>query len=167
MSLTAQLFTKLTATQTRTLPLSTPTDALAVNLNLAPTGDQMYHTRQTLEAEGAVLIDLSNLSNGVGESFAFQAIRLAAVINRAPDGYVGASGDLERRVQVGGAASDAFIGWFGDASDVEEIGPGGQVFHYDPYGWTVAAGQNVLRIANLDAENEVTVDLVLIGDQTE
>ena len=70
-------------------------------------------------------------------------------------------------VQVGGAASNAFINWVSSATDVIEVGPNGIFFLMNP----IAAGYAVtdltgdlLTITNGGGGTSVTYDIIIIGE---
>jgi hypothetical protein len=64
---------------------------------------------------------------------------------------------------VGGAASNAFQGWFGDAADTEVIAPGGVALHHRASGWGVTAGTgDKLKIANASGAS-ATYQIAILG----
>jgi hypothetical protein len=64
---------------------------------------------------------------------------------------------------VGGAASNAFLGPFGDATDVLVLKPGARFVAFDPAGWTVTPSTgDILKVANA-AGASATYRIKLLG----
>ena len=70
---------------------------------------------------------------------------------------------------VGGAATNAFINWVGNATDIITVQPNGIFFLMNPtaggYAVTAATG-DILKIANSGAGTSVTYDIIIIGETT-
>lgn len=69
-------------------------------------------------------------------------------------------------VVVGGAASNGFINWVGDATDVINVRPGGVFMLVAPdstaYAVTASTG-DILKVANSSSGTSVTYTIVIIG----
>jgi hypothetical protein len=104
-------------------------------------------------------LDLAGvLVNALGQTLTFTAIK-AIRIHADPDNG--------GNVVVGGAASNAFPGPFGDATDTLSIAPGGLVTMVNPSaaGWAVNAGTgDKLKIANSDSEDPASYSIEIIGE---
>jgi hypothetical protein len=77
-----------------------------------------------------------------------------------------ASSANTNNVLVGGAASNQFINWVGNSSDIVVVKPGGILFLYTPTdpGYAVTAGTgDLLKIANSGAGTGVTFDIYIGG----
>lgn len=73
------------------------------------------------------------------------------------------SGGDTSGVRVGGASSNEFQGWFGNAGDQQDVFPSGPPLQQgDPTGKTVGSSNKNIKIANLGAAN-VTVRIALGG----
>lgn len=120
--------------------------------------NQAYSGRRTLAASATENLDLSGgLTNAFGTSLVFAAIKAILIVAAA-----GNTND----VVVGGAASNGFISWVGDATDTVKVKPGGMLLIAAPNaaGFDVDAGTaDLLKIANGGAGTGVTYDVVIIG----
>jgi hypothetical protein len=66
-------------------------------------------------------------------------------------------------VTFGGAASNAFLGPFGDATDVLILKPGARAVIFDPAGWAVTAGTaDILKVTNASGAS-ATYRIKLLG----
>lgn len=117
--------------------------------------DLVWHDRRTLDSTSEDLDLAGSLTDAFGNTVTFANIRAIAIKNRETDtGY-----DLA----VGGAASNQFVNWVADSSDIVNIGPDGVFLLYSPVdGYDVTADTgDTLKI---DAgSNSVTYDIVVIG----
>lgn len=68
-------------------------------------------------------------------------------------------------VEVGGAATMGFAGWFKSITDIVVIPPGGQFSICHPgAGWTVTAGSgDLLKIANSSTGSTVSYKIKIVG----
>jgi hypothetical protein len=69
-------------------------------------------------------------------------------------------------VLVGGAASNAWLGWVGDVTDVVKVKPGGSFVWIAPDvngGAVVAATGDFLKVANSSSGTSITYDVIIIG----
>jgi len=124
----------------------------------ASQANQAYAARRTIPASSNESLDLSGgLANAFGTSLAFTTIKAIAITAAA-----GNTND----VVVGGAASNGFISWVGDATDTVKVKPGGMLLIAAPNaaGFAVTAGTgDLLKVANSGAGSGVTYDIVVIG----
>jgi hypothetical protein len=69
-------------------------------------------------------------------------------------------------VLVGGAASNAWVGWVGDVTDVVKVKPGGTFVWIAPDvngGAVTAATGDLLKVANSSSGTSITYDVIIIG----
>jgi hypothetical protein len=163
MSLTTRITTRVEATHTIPLDLTTPTSLLdhLTRIDLADgTGadqaNRIWHDTRTVNASSSDDIDLTAvLTDAFGATLTFA--RIKALLIRAAAG----NGDV---LNVGGDAA-ALVGWVADASDIVKVRPGGLLLLAAPdataYAST-ATTADILQIANPDDE-AATYDIVLIG----
>lgn len=116
---------------------------------------------RTLSASASENLDLNGvLTDAFGAAIAFTKIK-AMVIYAAPTNT--------NDVLVGGAASNGFITWVGDPTDVIKVKPGGLAVFVAPdangYGVTAATG-DILKVANSGAGTSITYTIILIGVAT-
>jgi hypothetical protein len=120
--------------------------------------DLLYSATRTLAASASEELDLSGaLADTLGNTCVFADVRMICVV---------AASTNTNNVLVGGAASNQFINWVSDATDVIVIKPGGVLFLYAPtdpgYAVTAATG-DLLKIANSGAGTGVTYDIYIGG----
>jgi hypothetical protein len=120
-------------------------------------GDLLWSDERILSATSEN-IDLAGggLSDGLGSALAFVKVKGIYIRNMATTaGY---------NLLVGGAATNAFINWVGDATDIVNVGPGGALLLYNPsaagYAVTAATG-DILKIDS--GANAITYRIVIIG----
>lgn len=164
-ALQATLVLTLTGLQSQGLDLGTATFPLRVarrqdfaNGAGANQASQLFSDRRTVAAATVDSLDLSgSLVNVYGESVAFTKIKglmLVASSENVPD------------LIVGGAASNAWVGPFGDATHTLRLTPGGILLLTAPDadGYAVTAGTaDILALENEDADDAATYDVVLWG----
>lgn len=111
---------------------------------------------RTLNASSSESLDLAGvLTNAFGSTLTFTKIKgLIITANSANT----------NSVLVGGAASNAFVNWVADSTDIIQL-PAGSVFSFfNPAGYVVTASTgDLLKIANSSSGTSVTYDIVLIG----
>jgi hypothetical protein len=94
----------------------------------------------------------------LGATLAFTAIKAILIVADAAN---------TNDVVVGGAASNAFVGPFADATDKINVGPG-DVFlitRRSAAGLAVAAGTgDILKVANGGAGSAVTYRIIILGE---
>lgn len=118
----------------------------------------VFADERTLSASATENLDLAGgLSDVFGNVITFTKIK-AILVQASP----GNTND----VLVGGAASNGFIPWVGDATDVVKVKPGGcfAIVAPDANGLAVtAATGDILKVANSAGSTSVTYKIVVIG----
>ncbi len=165
MALTGEVIFKVNGTYTSSKDLSTVTDPFALSNNIAissGTGanqaDLLFHDQRTIAASSNEDLDLAGgLTDSFGATLTFVKIKTI---------YVSAASANTNSVVVGGAASNQFINWVGDATDKINILPGGAFMICAPSaaGYAVTAGSgDLLRVANSSSGTTVTYNIVVEG----
>jgi hypothetical protein len=119
--------------------------------------DLIFNDTRTIAASGSEDLDLAgSLAGPFGETLTF--VKVKAILVQAASGNT-------NNVEVGGAASNAFVGPFKDSSDIVAIPPGGAALFAAPTnGWTVTAGTgDLLKVANSAGSTGVTYTITIIG----
>lgn len=161
LSLTLKVLSKLT----NALDLSSPLDELSKDYSVtlgsgngANQGNSHFHDTRTLAASATEELDLAGgLTGPFGATVTFTKVK--ALIIRAASGNV-------NDVLIGGAAVNAWVAPFGDATDVVKVKPGGTLVLIAPdaNGYAVTAGTgDKLKVANSAAGTSVTYDVIVIG----
>lgn len=118
----------------------------------------MFSDQRTLTASATEELDLAGvLTDLYGQTITFTKIRAILIKAAAANA---------NNVLVGGAASNAFSTFLGDATDVIVIRPGGTLLLVAPdaTGYAVTAGTgDKLKIANSAGGTSVVYDIVLLG----
>lgn len=165
MALTTTLNVSMSAVQTSAKDLGTarfPVDyakrLILASGTAAGQADQLWSDTRTITASGTDPLDLAgSLVDALGATLTFARVKGLIVCAAA-----GNTND----VIVGGAASNAFINWVGDATDKVKVKPGGVFCLFAPaatgYPVTASTGDQLL-IANSGAGTSVTYDVVIIG----
>lgn len=168
MGLTTKIDISLEATATLAQDLGTLSFPLKVSrvFSLADgTGadqaNQVFSDTRSLAASGSEDLDLAGgLSNAFGQTLTFSAVKAL---------LIKASSSNAHDLKVGGAATNAFASWVGDATDVLVIKPGGALLLVAPdadgYAVTVDTG-DVLTVANGGAVSAISYDIVIVGVAT-
>jgi len=166
-SLTLAARVQLNALGTVANALSNPNDNLTIDEVLsaafgATAGlvNQYHSGRYALTASGgitpSVSLDLAALLNPLGLACNLATVKAVLIVNRSTAGTPAV-------IEVGKGAATPFVGWFSDASDAEKIEALGVSFHTAlTAGWGTT-GANILKIANLDAADAATFDIVIVG----
>jgi hypothetical protein len=165
MSLTTKLAVTLNAVQVSNKDLTSvraPIDyAKAMQLasgTAAGQADLIFSDQRTITASGTDALDLAgSLVDALGSTLTFA--RVKGLIVYAASGNV-------NDVVIGGAASNTWVNWVGDATDKVKVKPGGIFCLFAPgaNGYPVtAATADQLLIANGGAGTSVTYDVVIIG----
>lgn len=165
MALITTLDVGLKASQTSPKDLTTAT----ANVNYAKrlilaTGtatnqaDLIFSDNRTITASGTDALDLAgSLVDALGVTLSFARVKGLIVVAAAAN---------VNDVVIGGAASNTFINWVGDATDKIKVKPGGVFCLFAPgatgYPVTAATGDQLL-IANSSSGTSVTYDVVIIG----
>jgi hypothetical protein len=150
---------------TSSADLGTPTFNLDMPITLKEFGPgasagqvaKLFSDTRTLAASATESLDLSGaLVDALGQPTVFTVVKIL---------LVKASPANTNNVLVGGAAANAFVGPFADATDIVSIPPGGcAMFVHPGAGWTVtAATGDLLKIANSAGTTGVTYDIVVAG----
>lgn len=119
--------------------------------------DRIFADQRSINASSSENLDLAGaLADPYGATITFAKVK--AILVRAATTNGG-------NIVVGGAASAAFVGPFGDSSDVLEIPAGGVAMLAAPAGgWPVTATTaDILKIANDDSGAAGVYDVVIIG----
>lgn len=150
-------FTSVLDLATGTVPLNFNKSQKLTNGVLANQADLIFHDQRTLGGSANEDLDLAgSLLDAFGATLTFVKIKGLFLFAAAANGDV---------IEIGGAASNAFINWVGDATDQVRVRPGGAfgLFAPDLTGYAVTAGTgDLLRITNADASS-ATYDIVIIG----
>jgi len=126
------------------------------------TGDdqanQAFSDTRTLTASSTENLDLAgSLLDAFGNTLTFTKVKALIVT---------ASAANTNDVLVGGAASNAMATFFGDATDVVKVKPGGTLLLMAPesagYAVTASTG-DLLKIANSSSGTSVTYTIIIIG----
>lgn len=164
-SLTSRLTIAAFATLTSALDLATGAVPLQLSESYdwtsgtgANQADLIWHDERTLAASTSENLDLAGgLTDAFGNVLTFA--RIKGII-------VAASLANANLVQVGGAASNAFVNWVANSSDIINVRPGATfaMVAPDATAYAVTGGTaDILKIANSGAGTPVTYDIVLIG----
>jgi hypothetical protein len=134
-------------------------DLGAAALTIPNSADALFNKRATLAASANVDHDLSGtLVDPLGGTVVFAKVYAIAIYAESTN---------VNNVVLGGAAANAFLGPFADATDKVVITPKGSVLLLNPLGWTVTAGTgDLLRVANGGAGSSVGYRLLVIGSTT-
>lgn len=118
----------------------------------------MFSDIRTLTASSTENLDLAgSLVDAFGTTLTFAKIKALIVIADA-----GNTND----VLVGGAGSNTMLTFFGDATDIVKVKPGGMLVLVAPdatgYAVTASTG-DILKVANSSSGTGVTYKIILIG----
>lgn len=120
---------------------------------------KVFSDTRTISASSSESLDLAGvLTDAFGATLTFAEIK-ALIIKAA----VGNTND----VIVGGAASNAWVGHVGDATDTITVKPGGTLCLIAPNaaGYAVVASTgDILKVANSGGTTGVTYDIIIIGN---
>lgn len=156
---------KIVATGDKVLGLNTAKDRVNKDYSIflgtgtaANQASNSFHDQRTITASSSENLDLAGvLTNAFGTTLTFTKIK--AVIIHAASTNV-------NDVLVGGAATNAWIGWVGDATDIVKVKPGGTLIWVAPDnigGAVVAATGDILKVANSSSGTSIVYDIVIIG----
>jgi len=163
----SKVYIKFEVQPTRSLDLVTINAPLSYSKTFTLTSgtstnqaQQMFTDSRALAASTSESIDLAaSLTNGFGQTITFTAIKCIYIENLSTS---------TTTFSIGGAASNQFINWVADASDIIKIRPGGCVLLMAPdatgYAVTAATG-DILKVLN-DHSAEQTYKIVIIGEGT-
>lgn len=167
MTQSASISLSLAVSQSVAGDVNTAKNAIAVNSLLqllngtgADQANQAFSDERTLAASTSESLDLAgSLTDAFGASITFTKIKGMLVM--ADEG----NGD---NIEVGGAASNGFASFLGDASDVVLVPPGGLCLLTAPGadGFSVTASTgDLLKINNADSGAAGSYTIVLIGTE--
>jgi hypothetical protein len=167
MALSFSLQIGIRATQTSPLDLSTPVDPLVYNLSAvfaSGTGsgqcDKLFHDTRTLTTGASEDLDLAgSLLDFQGNAITFAKVKFILIHNKS----------TTRTLTVGGAASNQFINWVGNANDVINLPPSTTgapsvlllLAPASGYAVTAATG-DLLKITN-DSGASAVYDIIIAG----
>lgn len=150
--------------QTKDADLSSPVDEVKLTRRWSYTpgtangqADIQFHDTRTLAASASESLDLAGiLANAFGNT-----VTMAEVVAL----YIEASAANTNDVLIGPAASNGFLGPFGDASDRLKIAPGKAMMIQAPAaGWAVTAGTgDLLFVGNGGSGTPVTYTIILVA----
>lgn len=170
MAINGSIYTLLNILHTSELDLTTPTESLgsfAYNIRDGDDANQMnllWHDQRTISGSSSEDLDLrGSLTDAFGTTVNFADVRLI-IVKSSSDNSTGSSD----YIQVGGAASNAFINWVGSSTDKVQIRAGGLLLLYAPTdeGYDVTGGTaDILTISNTDGNN-ATYDIYIGGTST-
>ena len=120
--------------------------------------DLMWSDTRTLNASTSEDIDLAGALTDAafGATLTFARVKAIIIYSKLA---------ANKRLSVGGAASNAFINWVGDASDVINVDPGGCFVLINPTatGYAVTADTgDILKITNASG-GASTYDIIILG----
>lgn len=120
----------------------------------------VHSERYTLIASGTQVINLSSITDDLGQSVALSAVKL--IVIRAASGNAA-------DVTVKPNGSGGFVAPFNAATDTLKLAPGGAIVLANPAaaGWTVTAtSADKLLLTNTSGAATATVDIMIIGTGT-
>lgn len=123
--------------------------------------NEVFSDTRTLADSATENLDLNGtaLQNAFGTNIAFARVKFIFIKNKS----------ATQVLSVGGAASNQFINWVGDATDVVKIRPGGFLLlvAVDATGYAVTASTgDLLKIANGNAGQAADYDVIIGGALT-
>ncbi len=146
--------------------LSTAKDPLSVKKTFTFTNGEgadkaevVFHDTRTLASSATEDLDLyGSLTDAFGNTMNFSKIKMI---------HVSAATGNTNNVEVGGAASNQFLGIYKDASDISVLRPGAWLAWCvpDATGMTVTSGTaDLFKVANSGAGSSVSYNIVVIGE---
>jgi hypothetical protein len=119
--------------------------------------DKLFLDTRTISASSSENLDLAgSLTDPNGATLTFATVKAILVLAAAAN---------TNNVVVGGAASNGFVGPFGDATDTIAVKPGGAFLWVAPAtGATVTASTgDILKVANSSSGSSVSYSVAIIG----
>lgn len=118
--------------------------------------DLMYSSTQTIAPSSSANLDLAGvLTDPLGATLTFVKVKAILVV---------ASCSNTNNFNLGGAASNTFVGPFADATDIVSIKPCGAALFTSDAGWTVTPSTgDILKEANSSSGTSVTAQVIIIG----
>lgn len=167
MSLTTSLSLNLRALLVSALDLSNVVCDLTIPRQIAladgagvNAANLVYQDTVTLAGGGETLLDLTALTDALGQAVSFARLKLIYLRNKSVT-----AGDV---LQLGGAVSNGLDTLYVGTDAGQLVGPDGTALLVNPSaaGWAVTASTaDILRIGNPGA-NAIECDIVLIGAAT-
>ena len=121
--------------------------------------ESLWQDQRTLAASASETLDLyGGLTNAFGATISFNKIKALLISAAAAN---------TNNVLVGGNASNAFVNWVANSSDIVVVRPGGLLLLVAPgaTGYGVSSGTgDILKVANSSSGTSVTYDIVLLGE---
>ena len=140
-------------------PLSITKTFTFTNGEGANKAEAVFHDTRTLASSATEDLDLAgSLTDAFGNTLTFTKVK---------EIYISAATGNTNNVEVGGAASNQFLGIYKDATDISVLRPGAWLAWCvpDATGMTVTAGTaDLLKVANSAAGSSVSYDIVVIGE---
>ena len=122
--------------------------------------NEVFSDTRTLADNTSESLDLAgSLTNPFGVTVAFARVKLIYIKNKSST----------QVLSIGGAASNQFVNWVADSSDIIKLRPGGVLLLIAPdaTGYAVTAGTgDLLKIANGNAGQSTDYDIILVGALT-
>lgn len=117
--------------------------------------NKMWSDTRTLADNTSESLDLAgSLTDSFGAAITFAKIKAIIIRNKS----------TTQALAVGGAASNQFINWVANSSDIINIPAGGMFMLTAPAGFAVTASTgDLLKIANGSAGQSTDYDIVLFG----
>jgi len=157
-SLLAQ-FSNILDLGTAKIPLTKDLSLTFSNGTGANKAQAVFADNRSLAASASEDLDLSGaLVDVYGNTISFATIKAILVVADSTNGST---------LSIGGAATNAFVNWVANASDIVKIRSGGFLLLAAPdvTGYPVTAGTgDLLHIANDDAGAGAIYDIMLIGE---
>jgi hypothetical protein len=167
MALSTNVRVGVAAKQSSTLDLGTSEANIKKDISYSlatgtATGqaDRLFSDTRTLAASANEDLDLAGgVTDAFGVSLTF--VKVKGILIKAADANT-------NNIVVGGAATNAFVGWVGAATHTVTVRPGGTllvaVSDLDLGGYTVTAGTgDLLRVTNGGAGTSVSYDILVWG----
>lgn len=163
-SLVATLSMRTQAQVSNPLDLSSLADVLNQLMEIsfangtgAGQANKMWSDRRTLADSSSESLDLAGgLTDSFGASITFTSIKAIVIKNRSSS----------QQLAIGGAASNQFINWVANSSDIVNVPAGGLFVLVAPTaaGFAVTASTgDLLKVANGAAGSATDYDIILIG----
>lgn len=149
---------KVQGANTAKFPVTLDYSQLLASGTGANQASNVFYDVRTITASSSENLDLAGtLTNAFGVTLTFTKIK-AVIIH--------ASSANTNNVQVGGAASNGWVAWVADATDIVSVKPGGTLIWIAPDasgGAVVAATGDILKVANSSSGTSVIYDVTIIG----
>lgn len=172
MNIAATIQALINLTSTSGLDLSTPSAKVdtplvaSIDFTTGVGANQInswWSDTRTLANNTSESLDLNAASGGLTDAFGvglqLARVKLLYIKNKS----------TTQTLSVGGAASNGFINWVGDATDIVKIPPGGFLLLVAPdatgFAVTAATG-DLLKIANGNAGAAADYDIIIAGGLT-